>query len=136
MDAVGQQHSPWILEGLATLYEDYRFLEDGSIVYPPTDRHAFVQRLAGTGRLRSWKALLSMTERELQADSLRTYPQLRSMFRFFAEQEPIEVWYQRYVNGFDEDPTGVQALGARFECPIDVLEQRWRRWLDGGGGSG
>jgi hypothetical protein len=129
MDAVGQEHAAWIQEGLATLYEDYRRDRGGGVRFTPNDRQPLTRTLAATDRLIPWRTLTAMDAGTLRAESRRAYPQLRSIFRYVAEQGRLEAWYEAYVDGFDEDPTGVAALEAALGRPIDDLERRWQRWL-------
>jgi hypothetical protein len=141
MDAVGQEHPLWIQEGLALLYEDYRLGDDGSIRFTANDRHDLSRTLAAGNRLLRWRELFAMKPQALRAGAASTYPQLRSIFRFIAREGRLEAWYDAYVDGFEDDPTGVAALELVFGRPVESLERGWRRWLDeqpvtGAGGGG
>ena len=130
MDALGQQHPRWIQEGLALLYESYRIEPDGSVRFAPNDRQALVAMLARTGRLIPWTSLFSMSPAQLDAESARTYPQLRSIFRFLADSGRLQGWYHTYTGGFDDDPNAAAALEAAFGLPRTEIETRWRAWLE------
>ncbi|MHC5009051.1 MAG: hypothetical protein ACYTGF_17030, partial [Planctomycetota bacterium] len=130
MDAVGQEHAAWIQEGLAALYEEYRLNPDGGIRFVANDREPLARMLAAKGRLIPWRDLAAMRPDAVRADAARAYPQLRSMFRYMAEQEHLAAWYETYVDSFEEDPTGIRALEVTFGRPVDELERQWRRWLD------
>jgi hypothetical protein len=129
MDAVGQEHPAWIQEGIATLYEDYRLEPDGGVRFPANDRQPLAVTLVASGRLIPWRELVTMPSDALQAEAARTYPQLRSIFRFIAHEGRLEAWYETYVDGYDRDPTGAAALETALGDPLDELERRWRRWL-------
>jgi hypothetical protein len=129
MDALGQEHPAWIQEGLAALYEEYRPAPDGAVRFPANDRQPLTRTLAATGRLMPWRDLVAMRPEPLQAEAARTYPQLRSMFRFIADQGRLEAWYDTFVDRFEDDPTGAVALELALGRPLDELERRWRRWL-------
>lgn len=129
MDALGQDHALWIQEGLALLYERYRLGPDG-VGFPPNDRHDATVSLAAGGRLMSWSELVAITPDHLAPDAFRVYPQLRSIFRFIAEHGKLSPWYDAYVAGFDDDPTGIAALEGVFDRPLAEIESAWRRWLD------
>jgi hypothetical protein len=130
MDAVGQEHAAWIQEGLAALYEEYRLDPDGDVRFTPNDREPLTRMLATTGRLIPWRDLATMRPDAVQADAARAYPQLRSIFRYIADRDRLAAWYETYVDGFEDDPTGVTALEVAFGHPVDELERQWRRWLD------
>jgi hypothetical protein len=130
MDELGQEHPLWIQEGLASLGEDYRLTPDGTVIYPANDRHAIAKTLARTGRLMTWPELFALSKRRLRTEAPRVYPQLRSIFRFVAETGRLQAWYRRYVERFDEDPSGVRALETVLENSTQDLEHRWRRWFD------
>ena len=129
MDDVGQEHPPWIQEGLASLFEAYVEEAPGAIRFPPNDRHGLV--LMNMARLFAWRDLAAMPAGRLREEAARSYPQLRSMFRFLAEQGLLEPWYRAYVEGFDEDPSGVSALELISARRLEELQEQWRQWLDG-----
>ena len=130
MDVMGQEHPLWIQEGLASLYEDYRFDDGGAIRFLTNDRHGQVKSLARDDRLLSWSELAAITSRSMREEAFRMYPQLRSIFRFIAEQGRLESWYRAYVEGFETDPTGITAFERVFARPLAEVEISWRRWFD------
>jgi hypothetical protein len=131
MDALGQDHAAWVQEGLACLYEEYRVADDGAVTFPVNDRQPLAHMLAANDRLIAWPQLLTMSSKTLRAEAPRAYPQLRSIFRYIAEQDRLQAWYDAYVGGFHEDPSGLTALEVTLGSPVADLERRWRRWLDG-----
>ncbi len=129
MDAVGQDHPLWIQEGLASLYEDYEILDDGTVRFLPNDRSEQVKTLAANQRLMTWSELVAVQPAAMRKEAFRVYPQLRSVMRFIADEGHLESWYRSYVESFDTDPTGVGSLELTFGQPIEVVEAAWRRWL-------
>ncbi len=129
MDALGQDHPLWIQEGLASLYEDYEILDDGTVRFLPNDRNQQVQTLAANQWLMTWAELVALQPAAMKKEAFRVYPQLRSVMRFIAAEGHLESWYRSYVEGFDTDPTGVKALELAFGLPIEAVEAAWRRWL-------
>ncbi|MHC5023676.1 MAG: TPR end-of-group domain-containing protein [Planctomycetota bacterium] len=131
MSRLGQLHPIWIQEGLASLFEDYEWTDDGSIRFVPNDRHNIVRNLAKAGRLTRWRDVLTMPPDRFMARSRvgRLYPQVRSMFEFLADTGQLDAWYSAYVAGFEEDTTGRAALESVYGDPLEEIEQRWRRWV-------
>ncbi len=130
MDVLGQEHPLWIQEGLASLYEDYRLDDDGTIRFLANDRHDQVKSLARNDWLLSWPELAAIEPTSMRQEAFRAYPQLRSIFRFVADQGRLESWYRIYVEGFEVDPTGITALETVFDRPLADVEMSWRRWLE------
>ncbi len=129
MDAVGQDHPLWIQEGLASLYENYEILDDGTVRFLRNDRSEQLQTLAANEWLMTWAELVALQPAAMREEAFRVYPQLRSVMRFIADEGHLQSWYRSYVEGFDSDPTGVRALELAFGLPIELVEAAWRRWL-------
>lgn len=130
MDAVGQDHPLWIQEGIASLYEDYEFEDDGTVRFLPNDRTGQAKTLAVNGWLMPWPELATLRPSSMGDEAYRVYPELRSIFRFIAERGRLASWYHAYVAGFDDDPSGLTAIEQAFGQPLAAVEAAWRRWLD------
>ncbi len=130
MDELGQQHPLWIQEGIASLYEDYRLDAGGAIEYVANDRQNIAKKLARTGRLMPWLQLVALSPRQLRVEAARVYPQLRSIFRFIAEQDRLQAWYRSYIDRFEQDPAGIQSLERVFDRSLEDIEAQWQRWLN------
>ncbi|MHC5024157.1 MAG: tetratricopeptide repeat protein [Planctomycetota bacterium] len=129
MDARGQDHATWILEGLAGAYERFTLDAHGQPIFAPNDRDELVRRMAADDRLIDWSAFLAMGHAEFEADAARTYAQARSIMRFIAERHGLEPWYEIYVTDHDLDETGRLALESVFARPLDEIEADWRAWI-------
>ena len=129
MDALDQQHPLWVQEGLASLYEDYVFDEDGSIVFVANERHNFAKGLASVGWLTRWSDLFEMSDDRFMAKAIHHYPQVRSIFEFLADKGKLTCWYQALIEHFDDDPTGAKAFTECFGMSVVEVESAWRRWL-------
>ncbi len=129
MDALGQEHPIWIQEGFASLYENYRFDDDGAVHFLPNDRSEQMQTLAVNDWLMPWVELAQLQPAAMRTEAFRVYPQVRSIFRFIANEGHLESWYHAYVESFDTDPTGLTAIGLVFRQPTQDVEAAWRRWL-------
>lgn len=129
MERLNQKHPLWIQEGLATLYEDYRFRSDGSVDFLPNNRHNIAKRLARIGRHMHFRDILTVDEQRFMREATQLYPQVRSMFMFLAAEGKLLPWYRALVEHFDEDPTGRKAFESVFNKPLDDVERDWRTWL-------
>jgi tetratricopeptide (TPR) repeat protein len=129
MDRRGQQHPMWVQEGLACLYEEWGRTAEGELVFPPADRDRQVATLAREGDLLAWEKVLSMEDSDFRWEAPIVYPQVRSMMRFIAASGYLQHWYDEYVAGFGEDPTGARALAVVFGAPVEEVEREWLRWV-------
>ena len=129
MEKLHQLHRLWIQEGLAALYEDYELHEDGGITFQPNERHNTVRARAKAGRLMDWRRLFDLTSDEFMDRAAVLYPQVRSIFRYVAEQGLIVTWYRAYTRSYVRDPSGVVAFEEVFGKPLEDIERDWRRWL-------
>jgi hypothetical protein len=129
MDELGQEHAPWVQEGLATLYEECRTSASGGVEHPPNDRDAIVGSLARTGGLLSLSELTALTQAELAREASRAYPELRSLLRFIAAEGKLETWYGLSVERHEVDPSGIRALSEAMGGSLAEIERRWVAWL-------
>lgn len=127
MDARGQRHPFWIQEGVAALFEAY-IVEEGRVRPLANDRDVTVQRLAETGSLMSWSSLFRLSRQEFLAAPAVTYAQARLVFVYLAERDLLSAWYRAYVDGYDEDVTGRQAMESVFGRSLGEIEKDWRAW--------
>lgn len=129
MDFLGQEHPLWIQEGLATLFEDYEINEDGSIYFIPNERDKYAKMLEQASKLISLVDVIDLSRKDFSEQAIIVYPQLRSFFRFLAEQNHLKAWYGRYIADFDKDPTGIEALQFVFDRPLNQVQTIWKKWL-------
>lgn len=129
MDRLDQFHRLWVQEGLAALYEDYELRDDGSITFLPNERHNITRSRAKAGRLYDWSDIFAMNSEEFMRRAKYLYPQVRSMFRYVAEQGNLVSWYRAYTRNFGRDPSGAIAFEAAFDKPVREIERDWRRWV-------
>jgi len=129
MERLGQPHRLWVQEGLASLYEDYELLPDGSVRFLPNERDEITRNRARVNRLIPWRNVFELPTDRFMARATVLYPQTRSMFQFVAHEGKLEAWYHAYVEHFDDDPTGEVAFEVAFDQPIRTIEDRWRQWV-------
>jgi hypothetical protein len=129
MERLGQTHPIWMQEGLASLYEDYSFREDGSVEFHPNIRFNFARRQVLSGTAREWRALTSLSADDFMKDAERHYPQVRAMFEYFARERKLEDFYRAMVATYKDDPTGATAIERAFGEPLGKIELRWRKWM-------
>lgn len=129
MERLDQLHRLWIQEGLAALYEAYEISDDGSITFLPNQRHNITKSRARAGRLMRWSNLFELNQDRFMKRATSLYPQVRSIFRYVADQGKLVSWYKTYTETFREDPTGRMAFEVVFGKELREIERDWRRWV-------
>ncbi|MCP4497276.1 MAG: PDZ domain-containing protein [Phycisphaeraceae bacterium] len=129
MDRLGQRHAMWVQEGIASLYEEYVWTDDGRIRFVPNMRHNIARRQVQAGISLAWSKLFQLDTDAFFAGNARFYPQVRSIFEFLASVDLLEAWYRAYVETFDKDPGGGRAFETVFGLPVEQVEQRWKSWV-------
>ncbi len=129
MERRNQRHPIWIQEGLASLYEDYTLNGDGSVEFHPNIRFNIARKQVVSRTARDWKELFAMSGERFMQDAERHYPQVRSIFEFFARERKLEAFYKALIETSRDDPSGVRAVERAFGEPISKVEARWRVWM-------
>ena len=129
MQRLGQRHPIWIQEGLATLFEDWRARDDGSIEILPNLRQPKAHEHMRAGQSPSWSALARMSQDDFMAKADINYPAVRSIFSWIAERGWLQRWYRAYIAMYAEDPSGIRALESVSGQPASRLEAQWREWV-------
>ncbi len=129
MQRLGQRHPIWIQEGLATLFEDWRARDDGSIEILPNLRQPKAHEHMRGGRMPTWTELTRMSQPDFMVKADINYPAVRSIFSWITERGWLQRWYRAYTAMYAEDPTGIRALESVSGQPAARLEAQWREWV-------
>lgn len=130
MDARGQRHPLWVMEGLCSLVEDCDTTPAGEMIVRPNWRTNIARRLARAGNLMPWDVLMSLDQKRFMgAVPSAMYAQSRAMFMFLAERGKLAAWYTAYTANFAEDQSGKVAMEKAFAAPLKQVEKDYRAWL-------
>jgi len=129
MQRLGQRHPIWIQEGLATLFEDWRARDDGSVEILPNLRQPKAHEHLRAGRTPTWAELVRMSQPEFMVKADVNYPAVRSIFTWITERGWLQRWYRAYIAMYAEDPSGMRALESVTGQPVTRLEAQWREWV-------
>jgi len=127
----GQRHAAWILEGLASLVEDVDIDDDGTPSFAPSWRTNIVKKANRGGALKSL-SLLAETPDHIFVGStqLLHYGHARAVMLYLVAADKLDDFYAHYVDTWDRDRTGVQALERTFDATIDQVDTSFRRWVE------
>lgn len=130
---LGQDHAPWVAEGLGVLYETARAekTEAGGVIVPRDDNDR-LPAARGAARRKSLiplERLLKMDETEFLSRPNITYAQSGSVMLFLREKGRLRTFYDAYKDTFDADPTGKAALEKASGMSLADFENGWSAWL-------
>lgn len=127
MEARGQMHAAWIVEGFAVFFESGR-LHEGRWI--PEDSHRLneIQKALREDRAIPFSRMARMGIDDLRTESAIAYPQVGAILRFLHEAGVLRQFYRIYTENFLEDPTGLQALSRAMQSDLATVESRWREW--------
>src|SRR5581483_7717199 len=125
--AFGQVHAPWLRDGIAALYER-------------TDPGRGAPRAVLDWRLDPLRESLSsaaylplarlLTLSDAAMDEQAT-GEARYLLYWLQQKGYLPAFYRAYLDRYDEDPTGRQALEAVRNAPLATLERQWRGYVAG-----
>ncbi len=124
-----QVHAPWVQEGLASLVEDYDMV-DGVVVPVLSWRTNIVKRLFDVHKLPTIREMASMPMDQFTSNRpLAKYAQARTMMLYLLANEKLGVFYQGYLESYNEDRTGIAALEQAMGMELDEIEEDYRAWV-------
>ena len=126
--AAKQVHPIWILEGLATLFENARVTS--SVLEPHIDTRVWtLQRAIRTREIIPLETLFQMKQRRFMERADLTYAQARYVLLYLHEKGQLGNWYARYKATYQRDPSGAKAVQSALGRGLAQIEQEWKRWI-------
>ena len=130
MSRLGQLHPIWIQEGLCSLPETSDGGDD-TVRPAPCWRTNSVKRLAKVGRLIKLETLATMDQRRFtRSRPLANYAMARAVFLWLDDRGVLRDWYAAYTAGYDDDPSGLDAMASVLEVERSELDAAFRAWID------
>ena len=141
---LGQQHAPWVAEGLGALCEAADFgdaptagagAKAGPDAFRPRDNPRFAA-LAGAARRKAFiplERLVAMKQHEFTRRPYLTYGQSGAVMLYLWEKGWLRPFYDAYKATYDADPTGRAALEKVSGKALPTFQEDWRLWLAGRG---
>jgi tetratricopeptide (TPR) repeat protein len=127
-DASGQNHPIWITEGLATLFETSRLVE-GRVMPLDNYRLILLKRRVARDKVLDFRKLAGFSHAQFMRKSSLAYAQVRYMFKYLHDKGLLKRWYDRYMDTYDEDETGIAALEAVCGQDVDKIQADWAQWV-------
>lgn len=128
---LGQRHASWIMEGMASLVEDVDVNPDGTPAFAPSWRSNLVRKAHRGNGLKTLEQLAQTPDHLFVGTSqLLHYGHARTVMLYLVADGKLEAFYDNYVDTWDRDRTGIQALERTFDAEIDQIELSFRRWIE------
>ncbi len=126
--ALGQEHPVWLSEGLATLFESGE-IDDGKYIAHDNARLKFVRVAAKSGELPALETLVRMTRQDFSARPNLAYGESGCLLQFLQETGLLKAFYDAYVAGYEQDPTGAAALEKVTGSSLASLRKAFVQWI-------
>jgi tetratricopeptide (TPR) repeat protein len=127
-DALGQRHPIWITEGLATLFETSR-IQDDKIVPLDNYRLILLKRLLARKKTLGFEKIAGLSHKQFMRNSTVGYSQVRYMFKYLYEKGVLKQWYDAYLDGYENDSTGIDAMEQVLGKDVEQIEKDWAKWV-------
>lgn len=123
----------WINEGIASLFERFYFPKPGEIGGAKNWRHPRLVRALGSKHERavaSLPALFAMDDATFRGDlEDLNYATARYFCQWMDQEGWLWPFYQRWRDGYADDPTGERAFVAVTGMSLERADARWARWV-------
>ena len=126
--AAGQRHPPWIKEGIASLFQNSPMGPSG--LRPNTDMRLYTLRRALESKsLIPLEDLFAMSQKKFVANSNLAYAQSRYVMYYLWKKGRLKRFYNRYKDGFSDDPSGMKAFESTFQSRMFLIERNFKKWI-------
>lgn len=129
IEAVGQEHPIWLIEGIASLYEAGQFDEQDELQPSDNFRLPMLQMAARTNKLIPLDKLLKMEQRQFVSNATLAYGQASSLLLFLHERKELRKFYETFKANYDKDKSGRETLEKVTGLGLADLDKEWRQWM-------
>lgn len=120
----------WFNEGFASLFEQSRYTEEGTMRGMVNWRLPGLQGALEEGRDVSLKRLMSTTTGEFYGPgSGLNYAIARYLCLYLQEQGLLQRYYHAFRDGHEEGPTGIRFLEEVLDEELKGIEKSWKAWV-------
>ncbi len=128
LSARGQGHPIWIIEGLATCFEE-SVLKEGIPTPLPNGRLNMVRLALVTGKYLPWEKLFKYSHQKYMQNAGVCYAESRYILYYFWEMGKLKEWYDAVCELYDKDKTGKLAIEKVFGKPAAEVEKDFKKWI-------
>lgn len=128
IDARGQQHPIWIVEGLSTCFEE-SVLKDGIPTPLPNGRLNVVRMALATNKYITWEKFFKYSHRQYMQNAGVCYAESRYILYYFWELGKLKEWYDVLCETYEEDKTGKLSVERAFGKSLAEVEEDFKNWI-------
>jgi tetratricopeptide (TPR) repeat protein len=128
LDARGQGHPIWLVEGLATCFEESALI-DGIPTPLPNGRLNVVRIALATGKYLPWDKLFKYSHRQYMQNASICYAESRYIVYYIWQMGKLKEFYDVYCETYDEDKTCQKAMEKVFGKSLSEVEADFRKWI-------
>ena len=128
MEARGQRHPIWIVEAFGTMFEQCT-IRDGRPVGLLNWRLPIIRRAIEKGEHIPWRDFMTKSSRHFARATSLSYAETRYIFYWLQEKGLMAKFYKKYVENYDDDPTGVKTFEAIVGKSLEEAEPEWRGFV-------
>ena len=123
-----QQHPTWVLEGLATLYENSRHT-GGRLVPIHSGRLRVVQQLVKRNQAMPLGTLMKLSHLQFVRHAQAAYAMSRYFMMYLHQRGKLRAWYDAYTSGYEQDRTGIRAVEKVLGKKLADVQADWQAWV-------
>jgi hypothetical protein len=129
LDAVGQEHPIWIVEGLASLFESARFDDNGKLVASDNYRLWYLRAALRQGTLPPLDQVIAWDQERFVKNANIAYGTASSVLMYLYDQNLLKKFYDTYKANFEKEPTGRLAIEMVTGKSVKEFDAEWREWM-------
>lgn len=123
------QHNMWMVEGLATCFEDSE-MKDGVPTPYANARLPGLQQALARNQLPTMKRFMEMAQPEfMDANAGLHYAHCRYICVWLWEQDLLKKFYDLYCDARRRDRSGVKAMEELLGKTIEQCDEEWKEWV-------
>ena len=126
--ARAQSHPIWLVEGLATCFEE-SVLEDGIPTPKPNQRLNVVRMALATNKYLSWNELFKYSHQKYMQNAGVCYAESRYILYYLWDLGKLKEFYDTFCNCYGEDKFGYKAFEEVFGKSASEVEEDFKEWI-------
>jgi tetratricopeptide (TPR) repeat protein len=128
LEGLKQRHPIWIVEGLATCFEE-SMLVDGVPTPLPNNRLNMVRLALATNKYLPWERLFRTSHQNFMRQASVCYAESRYILYYFWQAGKLKKFYDAYCESWGSDKTGRVAIEKVFGKPVAEVEADFKEWI-------